>query len=155
MEFGPIGEYLGNALDTLGKGTGLLNSALDLIDRWRRGTEAPSEKDIDKLEGDIRKAELAYTKLETQLLQLQRAFEEARVSEQTFGKYELWETPAEATVYRIKATDLAVAEPLHYICPNCREDGRKSILQKLDWSNRTCLSCQSMFPFEPFEQDIL
>jgi hypothetical protein len=64
-------------------------------------------------------------------------------------RYKLYQPDSTATVYALKES-MSNGEPPHYLCANCYQSKRKTILQVLDqpggWQYFTCPSCKSAAP---------
>lgn len=150
-------ETLGKALDFVSKGTKAADSAFGLAKRIKEIFHSPkpaSEK--PELEGlllelmqEMTDTKLANVDLKEQLITLREHAIEARQREQEFERYELIETPGNAMVFRLKPS-LANGEPTHYICPNCKEERVRSILQG-PRHYRTCPKCKTGFDIENIE----
>ncbi|MEJ2375476.1 MAG: hypothetical protein P8Y53_05740 [Pseudolabrys sp.] len=131
-------------------GLGFLKTAFDL---------AKALKDID----DAARRNAAVIELQEKILEAQSAqsalVERARELEAKVDSFEKWE--AEGTRYQLKdfgggtfayelKADEARGEPMHHICPNCYEKGRKSILQMgggnaFKQQIARCPACQTEF----------
>jgi hypothetical protein len=59
------------------------------------------------------------------------------------ARYDLKEIVSGIFVYVLK-DDHAAGDPVHWLCPNCFQEGKKSILQKprVDYLNHHCHRCQ-------------
>jgi competence protein ComGF len=64
--------------------------------------------------------------------------------EQERSRYQLVKRGAGTFIYGLK-TDHANEEPAHWLCPNCFESGRKSILQWLSAVFYKCPACDKQF----------
>lgn len=148
MQFG-IDEIEG-LFELLDKGAGALKGAIDIFDRIKQVRErkkAVADAEVDtlvlQLMGEVKDAQLANVSLKAQLLLVhEKAALQQRLSAE-FDRYALWKSPAGALVYRLK-DDRADEEPLHYLCPACKEAGRKSILQGHEEAVQ-CLPCSHWF----------
>lgn len=81
---------------------------------------------------------------------LARLQEEARMADELRkerARYELFRTPAGNYVLQVKF-GMANDEPHHYACPNCFEDGKRSILQEFNTYFLKCQRCKSVLQNE-------
>lgn len=112
--------------------------------------EDHAQKDqlILQLMAEITNAQHANLTLEAELLELNIALEKAQEQdkEQDFAHYELFETPAGSIVYRKDATNPTL-EPVHYLCPSCKQKGIKSILQGGE-HRKICNLCKAIYRFQ-------
>ncbi len=113
-----------------------------------------------EIEGIINKLQSALTTTNNAALELQAryaaAIEEIRNLKEETVRIKAWETEKkryklvsawEGTVlYALKKT-MSSSEPAHYICTNCYEDGRKSILRprRNTFYVLSCPACKSEF----------
>ncbi|NWK80350.1 hypothetical protein [Aquitalea sp. LB_tupeE] len=67
-------------------------------------------------------------------------------------RYQLYELAPATLVYRVKP-DMQNGEPVHDLCPNCYQDGIKSILQNNGYvkshDSLTCPRCQTVLLLPP------
>lgn len=130
------------ALELVKTGNDALESSLTTVGKL---TDNPaSQQSVVQLIREIKDAKLANLTVETHLLELIVALEEA--NEHNFSRYALFETPAGSIVYRLKTTEKA-SEKVHFLCPNCKEKGIKSILQG-DEFEKTCHVCNAHYAFK-------
>ena len=93
------------------------------------GTKAPPVADVREaiatLNEQILDAREANIKLRELANQLRGENLELKRTADKFAEYELWETAQGAVVLR----STSKTEPTHYLCPNCKDHGEKTILQ--------------------------
>jgi len=108
---------------------GFMKSAIDVTNGLRALAKAPDQVGkIVELQGFLLKAQLAQSALIDEKRNLEE--EVVRLKAWDAGKlnYQLHTVGLGAFVYATKP-ELRVGEPPHWICTQCYEDGRKSILQ--------------------------
>lgn len=105
------------------------------------------EAAVFDLFGKVGQATTANSALAFAIMALERAEAENERGESELDRYRLWETPSGAQVYRVEMRKHP-DEPIHYLCPLCVEDKRKSILQG-DRHAKSCQLCKSTFDFDP------
>jgi uncharacterized coiled-coil protein SlyX/rubredoxin len=145
-----VATQAGAASTTIARGIADLKSLFNVAEP---GTNADIKATIAALTEQIAESQLANAKLKVKLAALHEEMMREKNFETELNRYELWESPLGATVYRIKAQAQG-AEPVHYICPSCAIDKKKSILQghKL-W--RECPVCKTGFRFQQSDVDHL
>lgn len=151
-------DTLRTALDLVTKGSQATGSALKVIDQLKSLIGRPqvdTDKGLPKAEVEqlvmslmtqLQDARLANIDLKEQLVELREQALKAQRSNEEFDRYELWRTAKDNLVYRLKSNE-AQGSSLHFICPKCREDGTKSILQGGKYY-KTCPTCKNGFDFE-------
>lgn len=92
-------------------------------------------------------AQIAQSDIMARVHELEGAFRKAEQIEREFARYELHETNVGTFVYALKESD-GNGEPHHYLCPRCREDNKKSILQRWSDYEKKCRACGNRFGFE-------
>ncbi|KZL25747.1 hypothetical protein [Pseudovibrio sp. Ad37] len=139
-------KHADSGVKLAGKAVNLTKSIKDLLSSSKAASNPELEALVVELMGEVTDTKLANVELKTQLLALKEAAIAAQTKANDFARYELWETPAGQTVYRLEEqTDHK--EPMHYLCPTCKEKGVKSILQGHDESKQ-CTSCDVWFRYE-------
>lgn len=136
---------------------GALKVGLDIQDRLKKvfsGEQPVGDHEAERLVTDllreIKEAHLANIALQAQLAVLHQAALGAQRQEAEFSRYELWKTPFGTLIYRLKQEYCDAGEAQHYICPNCKEEDRKSILQGQDhWVE--CPKCKQGYRITPNE----
>ncbi|AXT33785.1 hypothetical protein D1820_01710 [Phaeobacter sp. LSS9] len=120
------------AIDIARSGSTALSSAVGALDRLKtlfKSSEPLPMDDvratITALNEQIMDAREANIRLRETVGDLRDEMIEMKRRQEKFSGYELWQTPEGQTVYRSPAG----VEPLHYLCPNCHDDGVKTILQ--------------------------
>lgn len=147
------------ALDLVTKGSNATGSALKVIDQFKtligsskqgQPDEGLPRKDVEELVtalmSQVQDARLANIELKSQLVELKEQALSAQRTAEEFERYELWKTSLELFVYRLKP-EASNGEDLHYICPKCKEEGKKSILQGGRYAKR-CTTCNVSYHFE-------
>lgn len=100
-------------------------------------------------------------KMSTVLTEKDALLQEKKDLEQKITQFDHWET--EAARYELKEIALdvfmytvkpsaAIGEPSHWLCPNCYEDKRKSIIQRDSTISKAfyaCPNCKHQFHFTP------
>lgn len=136
---------------------GALKIGLDIHERLKKvfsGEEPVGDHEAERLVTDllreIKEAHLANIALQAQLAVLHQTALGAQRMEAEFSRYELWKTPYGTLLYRLKNEYSSAGEAHHYICPNCKEEDRKSILQGQDhWVQ--CPNCKQGYRIVPNE----
>ncbi len=149
-------EAIDNALQLAGSGLKAAEAAVGLAAKAKVlfGSSKVSG-DLEHLElrslvGDLARqvadAQVANGELKIQLMKMREAALETNRLEDEFARYEFWKTPAGDFVQRLKESD-GKGEPMHCICPACREKNQKSILQGNQYTKK-CHACGARFEFE-------
>lgn len=138
-------------------GDKLLRGAAGILDTIKNKTKGPEPARNDDLRAlvvdlasQIADAKLANAMLKMELVELKEAaLQQKRIADE-FARYELWKTPFGTVIYRLRNEDGKTGEPEHYICPGCKEEGLKSILQGQDhWVE--CPKCKQGYRITPNE----
>ena len=149
LEFGNIIKTAADAMKSL----------LSLSEQ-RRSRPAPDEAvetlhaKIVEMNGIILSVQSCALKAQTEQSALVKC---ERELEETLRRFESWETEKSryelhkmgggGFAYHLRPEEIEKGEPSHYICANCYEDRRKSILQfsghKSGLRHSTCPSCKS------------
>lgn len=158
MEFDP--EALKSALELVTKGSNATGSALKVIEQFKTLIRKPQndgeEKGLPKPEVEqlvtslmtqLQDARLANIELKEQLVELREHALKAKRTQDEFDRYELWKTAQENFVLRLRSEKATPGEELHYICPKCKEEGVKSILQGNQFYKK-CPTCTTTFAIE-------
>ncbi|WP_306050075.1 hypothetical protein [Oceaniradius stylonematis] len=145
-------EHAENAMKFVNKGGAFLDAATPVLKRLRANDgdgnvtiDEPTRDGIIALGEELMAAKLANLELKSELYALKEAALEMQKQQDRFIGYTLWETPAGQHIYRREEQD---GEPSHYICPTCRDAGRKSILQG-NAEVVFCHPCQQGFRLRP------
>lgn len=117
-----------------------------LFKKSEAGTDADIKLALSDLTLQVANAQMANAELKLKLTALTNELRDAQTFQSDLDRYELWETPTGSVVYRLKAS-MEHGQPLHYLCPNCIEEKRKSILQG-PRHFRKCPHCRTGFDFE-------
>ncbi|KZL17332.1 hypothetical protein [Pseudovibrio sp. Ad37] len=139
-------KHADSGVKLAGKAVEVTKSIKNLLSSPKTSSNPELEALVVELMSEVTDTKLANVELKTQLLALKEAAIEAQAKANEFARYELWETPAGQTVYRLKE-QTNHKEPMHYLCPTCKEKGVKSILQGHEEA-RQCTSCNVWFRFE-------
>ncbi|MBG6178328.1 hypothetical protein IWQ55_006185 [Labrenzia sp. EL_208] len=145
-------ETIGLTLRHTGSALDIARKVQDLVSKSKKAGDPKLERLVASLIKEITDAELANVELKKSLIELQNAALEAERVQDKLGRYELWQTPAGSSVYRLKA-DCADGEHTHYCCPVCFQDAKISILQGGKTVKR-CMVCEKnsrTYLFEPKE----
>lgn len=146
-------EFFGDAGAATGKIAKSWETVQKLLKKSEVGTDPDVKLALSELTMQIANAQVANSNLKVQLVALQDELAVARDFQSDLGRYDLWETPAGAIVYRLREAE-ANNQPLHYLCPSCIENKRKSILQgHAEW--RECSTCKAEYRFAPSDGVIL
>jgi len=145
-------------LETANAAVGFISGGTDLVDKLRKLTQRGDKDSISAAEVaeltlnlqnqliDARLAQIrlldALRDLKGEMIEIDRRFELQR-------RYEPVMTAAGAPVLALKSDDDR-AEPPHYICPSCADQGRRTFLQPQGIGKR-CTVCNTFFPFEATE----
>ncbi|MGC0151204.1 hypothetical protein ACPRNU_01940 [Chromobacterium vaccinii] len=84
---------------------------------------------IANVQQQLFQAQADYTAIQSRLKELEADIEKFQNWEQEKQRYQLHQLTEGTVVYRIKP-DMQGSEPVHNLCPNCYQNGVKSILQK-------------------------
>jgi len=149
-------DTISQVFEVLSKGTKATNGAISVGDKIKKFFKSSKSSGNEELEAlvmelmsEVKDAKIANLDLKEQLIVLRDNAMKANARSEDFDRYELWETPTGSLVYRLK--HLAnQEEPHHYLCPTCKEDGIKSILQGHE-EYRSCTKCETGFPFKKAE----
>lgn len=143
--FSALIKHVDSGVKLANKAVALSKSIKDLLSSSKPPSNADLEALVVELMSEITDTKLANLELKTQLLALKEAAIEAQAKADQFTRYELWETPAGHTVYRLKE-ECQDEEPMHYLCPTCKENGIRSILQGHE-DAKQCSSCSTGYQF--------
>ena len=128
-------DTITRGLDLAGTGLKHSDTALTLGKKLKELIGKNGSKDqgqqrdiIIDLISELQDAKETNLNLRQQLQDLQSAVFEAQKSHDEFARYYLVETNGGDKIFRLK-TELANGEPDHFICPLCKEEGIKTILQ--------------------------
>lgn len=134
-----------------GAATSKIAQAISTVQGLFKKSEAGADADIKLALSDltlqVANAQMANAELKLTLTALKDELREAQAFKSDLDRYELWETPTGSFVYRLKG-EMQQGQPLHYLCPNCIEEKRKSILQG-PAHYRDCPNCKAGFRFQP------
>lgn len=144
--FKSVSSLAGDASTAVGSIAKTVETVKSLVKTSEGGTNADIKLAMSDLTVQIANAQVANSDLKLRLAALQDALAEAQQFKSDMDCYQLCETPMGAIVYRIRE-EAREGKPDHYLCPNCVESKRKSILQgHVGW--RECKVCKTGFPFE-------
>jgi rubrerythrin len=152
FDFNALTQAL-NVAGQTGTNVGHLANGIGSLKALFQKSEAAADADIklalSELTSQVADTKLANAELKTMLQNLQEELAAHQAFKSDLERYSLWETPVGSIVYRLR--DSAKGEdPMHYLCPNCIEDKRKSILQGHE-HNRRCPSCSTLFRFKQMD----
>lgn len=133
----------GQATGNIAKG---LSALQGLFKTSEAGSDAKIKLALSELTLQIAHAQVSNADLKLKLSALQDELRDAQAFKSDLDRYVLWEAPAGSLVYRLEK-EIRDGEPAHFLCPNCVEEKRKSILQG-HRSYRECLRCGKGFLFE-------
>ncbi|SUZ34091.1 hypothetical protein ROE7235_03873 [Roseibaca ekhonensis] len=139
-------DLAGNAGTTTGKLANAFATVQKLLNKTQAGGDADIKLALSELALQVANAKLANADLKLQLTALKDELHEAQVFKSDLDRYTLWETQTGAIVYRLEKA-IQDGEPIHYLCTNCIESKRKSILQGTK-HHRSCPCCKAGFSFE-------
>lgn len=144
-------DTLDKAVEFASRSTKAADSAFGIARKVKKlfsSEEPEGKKELEglvmELMNDVTDTKLANLDLKEQLIELREKAIQSNTREKEFDRYELWEAPAGSLIYRLKDTD-DQKEPNHYLCPRCKEDGVKSVLQGHS-TFRDCPRCDAGFP---------
>lgn len=138
-------KLVGDAGTATGKVAKSVETLKTLFKKSETGADADLKMALGELAVQVANAQVANSDLKLKLAALQDELAEAQAFQSDLERYDLWETPTGAVVYRVKA-ECQGAEPMHYLCPNCIEDRQKSILQG-HAKYRKCPRCSTGYSF--------
>jgi hypothetical protein len=136
----------GDAGAATGKIANAITTMKGLFQKSQAGADAEIKLALSDLTLQVANAQVTNADLKLKLAALQDELRQAKAFKSDLDRYELWETQTSRVVYRLK-NEMQNGEPMHYLCPNCIETRRKSILQG-DKLFRTCPNCKTDFLFE-------
>lgn len=103
---------------------------------------------IFEMQQQLFAAQTDYAAVLSRIRDLEAEIAQFKDWEQEKQRYELYELTIGTLVYRIKPS-MQGSEPVHHLCPNCYEQGIKSILQysaiKNLHSSYSCPRCKASF----------
>ena len=141
-------SHIDVALKILSKGTKATSGAASLVGKVNTvlktggASETELESVVFQLTSEVHYSKLANLDLKEKLILLREEMVKLQFQQKEFDRYELYETPAGDRVYSLRKTD-KTGESYHCICPKCKEDGKKSILQGTD--TLLCNACKNFF----------
>ncbi len=101
--------------------------------------------------------ETAHSALRERLRELEKELAHYETWDAEKERYELVEFPGKVLIYALKKTG-SNSDPLHYICPNCYQDHKKSLLQGKKYPSGIhaleCQRCDGKFPYSPGYLDV-
>jgi lipopolysaccharide biosynthesis regulator YciM len=137
-----VGHAGTNARD-LANGMGALKA---LFQKSEAAADTDIKLALSELTSQVADAKLANAELKAMLQKLKEELAEHQAFKSDLERYELWETPAGAIVYRLRQSAQR-KDPMHYLCPNCIESKRHSILNGHD-HYRECPHCSTGYQFQ-------
>ncbi|WP_370269223.1 hypothetical protein [Nioella sp.] len=126
-------------------------SVTDLFQKSQAAADADIKLALSELTLHAANAQVANADLKLRLSALQQELLDAQAFKAELERYELWETPTRAVVLRLKS-EKQEGELMHYLCPNCIETKRKTILQG-DATYRMCPNCRTVYSFDPLKSN--
>lgn len=126
-------------------GAEILASLKALLQSPERRSDAEIEAAVTQLSHAMEHARLGNLFLDAQLALLQGEVARAQEAKEKLARYELWETQTGSFVYALRP-DKAEGQPPHFICPNCYEQSKRSILQG-GRQSKQCQECKATFDF--------
>jgi len=131
-------------------GTGIANAAKALKTILETVRDAKTREIIRGIQDQLIDLQAQLLAIQAQyqaLAEAKREIEEKLVAYENWdaeaARYELKELVAGIFVYALKA-DQAAGNPIHWLCPNCFHERKKSILQRpgVDYLNYACPRCK-------------
>lgn len=145
-------DLLKSAFEFLGDGAKAVDNLSTIAFKLKGFFSAPQSSGdpelkalVVELMSQVQDAKIANFALKQELLEIREAAVKAQKQKKEFNRYELWQSPAGAVVYRLKQSD-NTGEPLHYLCSGCKENAVKSILQGHDHL-KECPICKTGYRF--------
>lgn len=149
-------ETIQNAIKLATDGSKAASSVADVMTRFKKLFDTPkalSQEDLRplviELTENVLNAKTANLELKEQLLAMREAALERQARKEQFSRYALWQTGTGSLVYRLKE-ECEDKEPLHYLCPPCKEEGHASILQG-PHHYKECPRCKAGYKFEELQ----
>lgn len=135
-------------------GVGLFKSMLDMAKGLKDINDAAVRNAaVIELQEKILAAREAQSTLAEQVRDLEAEVARLKAWDREKERYELQQRSPNcpgALAYRVKESERG-AEPVHWLCPTCYEDGRKSILQEHEGARRSinaaCPRCKTTLSF--------
>ena len=113
-----------------------------------KSPQTDREKDLKVLVVDlasqIADTKLANAELKEQMSNLTEALTQAKMTREKFAKYHLHELPCGDFVYKYCPAD-EDGTPEHFICPQCKENGKISPLKPRAQERYQCRPCKAYF----------
>lgn len=144
---------IGTALSHAASGAGVLSQAVDAAGKLRdmvkgdKGPDAEVLGHVLDLYNQLIDARSHQISLQDALRTLQAKDAEREERERDFARYEMTTTAGADVVYRLK-TGRENGEPPHHICPACKLQAKKSLLQPRG-TQLHCFECGGKFQNEP------
>ncbi|MCV0424162.1 MAG: hypothetical protein K5905_01695 [Roseibium sp.] len=133
------GEAIGLSLRHTSTAMDLAAELQSLASRSKHAGDMELNHLVAALKSEITNANRANIAIQKTLSKIEKAALEAVVVKSKLDRYALWQTPAGASVYRLKA-DRAEGDPMHYVCPVCYQNAKISILQGSQMK-KDCMVC--------------
>lgn len=112
---------------------------------------------IAGIQTDLFEAQSSYTAAISRIDELEKELVAVKNWSTEKQRYQLYELAPGSFVYRLK-TEMANSEPIHDICPQCYEQGVKSILQFNGYESAfhkySCSRCQTIILGERLKSDV-
>ncbi|HEZ3759431.1 TPA: hypothetical protein WID98_000474 [Neisseria meningitidis] len=112
---------------------------------------------IAGIQTDLFEAQSSYTAAISRIDELEKELVAVKNWSTEKQRYQLYELAPGSFVYRLK-TEMANSEPIHDICPQCYEQGVKSILQFNGYEGAfhkyPCSRCQTIILGERLKSDV-
>lgn len=146
MDIPALISLAANAATALATAVGLADKLREMVDGGKAGKAEmmPLLLDIYRQLLDAKRSQMT---LEEALRTLQREQADRDQRDLEFARYALAPTPEGDLVYYLKKGS-ENGEPPHCICPNCKANGYKSILQT-EGSGLFCHRCKALFADQP------
>jgi len=136
-------------MDTIKTGVDTFKALNDLIKTLGNMADASErEKAIHELQSRLMSANTAYFSIIDSYREIEEKLKKMETWSDEAARYELYEFPPGILLRRVKE-GMRGTQPVHYICADCYNNNRKSLLHVL-WrnGNRTryvCNQCKSEF----------
>ncbi|WP_226779543.1 hypothetical protein [Oceaniglobus trochenteri] len=148
MDYNSLLENSKLALDLVGGGTDIATKLRELLKRGNKGGEmSPEVAELTlELQNQLINAQRAQLSILDSLIELKKEVMEADRQLELQRSYEPFATAGGAIVLALKPNEDG-NQPVHYICPDCADDGKRRILQPQGTGKR-CNPCEKFFPFD-------
>lgn len=147
--FSAVFRTIDSSLKTVNNMVSVTKNLKETFDKSNDVKDPELQGLVLSLADEVVNVKLSNVELKEQLYVLREVALAAHIEREKFEGYELFEAATGRIIYRSK-TDDDNPVPLHYLCPQCKERGDKSILQpmpsdKTEFTRHACYKCKPSF----------